>query len=123
MNCWVLLSLLMAHIVGDFYLQSDKYCKRKKILKIKSSFLYIHSIIIGILSWAFVPFTDFWIYALIIGGTHLLRQFGIRKKSKELQLCRSFSMYWQSLRLVVKETICRECGAEVDEEVVYRAVA
>lgn len=72
MNCWVLLSLLMAHIVGDFYLQSDKYCKRKKILKIKSSFLYIHSIIIGILSWAFVPFTDFWIYALIIGGTHLL---------------------------------------------------
>ena len=53
----------------------------------------------------------------------LIRQFGIRKKSKELQLCRSFSMYWQSLRLVVKETICRECGAEVDEEVVYRAVA
>ncbi len=54
---------------------------------------------------------------------YTLRQFGIRKKSKELQLCRSFSMYWQSLRLVVKETICRECGAEVDEEVVYRAVA
>ena len=54
---------------------------------------------------------------------YIIRQFGIRKKSKELQLCRSFSMYWQSLRLVVKETICRECGAEVDEEVVYRAVA
>ena len=72
MNSWLLLSLLTAHVVGDFYLQSDKYCKRKEQLKIKSPFLYIHSVIIGLLSWAFVPFTDFWIFALIIGGTHLL---------------------------------------------------
>lgn len=72
MNSWLLLSLLTAHVVGDFYLQSDKYCKRKELLKIKSPFLYIHSVIIGLLSWAFVPFTDFWIFALIIGGTHLL---------------------------------------------------
>lgn len=72
MNSWLLLSLLTAHVVGDFYLQSDKYCKRKEQLKIKSPFLYIHSVIIGLLSWAFVPFTDFWIFALIIGSTHLL---------------------------------------------------
>ena len=72
MNSWLLLSLLTAHIVGDFYLQSDKYCKRKEQLKIKSPFLYIHSVIIGLLSWAFVPFTDFWIFALIIWGSHLL---------------------------------------------------
>ena len=72
MNSWLLLSLLTAHIVGDFYLQSDKYCIRKELLKIKSPFLYIHSVIVGLLSWAFVPFTDFGIFALIIGGTHLL---------------------------------------------------
>lgn len=66
MNSWLLLSLLTAHVVGDFYLQSDKHCKRKEQLKIKSPFLYIHSVIIGLLSWAFVPFTDFWIFALII---------------------------------------------------------
>ena len=72
MNSWLLLSLLTAHIVGDFYLQSDKYCKRKELLKIRSPFLYIHTVIVGLLSWAFVPFADFWIFALIIGGTHLL---------------------------------------------------
>lgn len=70
MNSWLLLSLLTAHIVGDFYLQSDKYCKQKELLKIKSPFLYIHSVIVGLFSWAFVPFTDFGIFALIIGGTH-----------------------------------------------------
>ena len=72
MNSWLLLSLLTAHIVGDFYLQSDKYCIRKELLKIKSPFLYIHSVIVGLLSWAFVPFTDFCFFALIIAGTHLL---------------------------------------------------
>ena len=50
MNSWLLLSLLMAHIIGDFYLQSDKYCKKKGELKFKSLFLYIHAVIIGLLS-------------------------------------------------------------------------
>lgn len=72
MNSWLLLSLLTAHVIGDFYLQSDKYCKRKEESKLKSSFLYIHSIIIGLLSWAFVPTMDFWLYALLIVVTHLL---------------------------------------------------
>lgn len=62
----------MAHVLGDFYLQSDKYCKRKGLLKIKSPFLYIHSGIVGLLSWAFVPTIDFWLYALLIFITHLL---------------------------------------------------
>ncbi len=62
----------MAHVIGDFYLQSDKYCKRKEESKLKSPFLYIHSIIIGVLSWALVPAADFWIFALVILGTHLL---------------------------------------------------
>lgn len=38
MNSWLLLSLLMAHVIGDFYLQSDKYCKRKEESKLKSPF-------------------------------------------------------------------------------------
>ena len=53
----------------------------------------------------------------------LLREFGIRKSSKEFLLCHSFRMYGQSIRLVVKEAISSECGAEVDHEVVHRAVA
>ncbi len=72
MNSWLLLSLLIAHVIGDFYLQSDKYCKRKEDRKIKSPFLYIHSAIIGLLSWLFVPAIDFWLFALLIFITHLL---------------------------------------------------
>jgi len=26
MNSWLFLSLLLAHVIGDFYLQNDKYC-------------------------------------------------------------------------------------------------
>ena len=72
MNSWLLLSLLMAHVIGDFYLQSDKYCKRKEESKLKSPFLYVHSTIIGLLSWAFVQTVDFWVYALLISVTHLM---------------------------------------------------
>ena len=36
MNSWLLLSLLTAHVIGDFYLQSDKYCKRKEVSKLLS---------------------------------------------------------------------------------------
>lgn len=72
MNSWLLLSLLTAHVIGDFYLQSNKYCKRKEESKLKSSFLYIHAIIMGLLSWAFVPTVGFWLYALLIVVTHFL---------------------------------------------------
>lgn len=54
MNIWLLLSLLMAHVIGDFYVQNDKYCKKKEESKIKSPFLFIHSVIMGLLAWAFV---------------------------------------------------------------------
>ncbi len=72
MNGWLLLSLLTAHVIGDFYLQSDKYCKQKDLMNFKSSFLYIHSVTVGLLSWAFVPFANFGFFAMIIGITHLL---------------------------------------------------
>ena len=72
MNSWLLLSLLMAHVIGDFYLQSNKYCQGKESSKLKSPFLYVHSLIIGLLSWIFVPAFEFWFYALLIFVTHLL---------------------------------------------------
>ena len=55
MNSWLFLSLLLAHVIGDFYLQNDKYCVQKEERKFKSWFLYVHSLIIGVVSWAVVP--------------------------------------------------------------------
>lgn len=50
----VLVKLLVAHILGDFLVQSDKWVSHKKKNKAKSRFLYIHSIIIGIFSYIFL---------------------------------------------------------------------
>ena len=59
MNNWLFLSLLLAHVIGDFYLQNDKYCAQKEERKFKSWFLYVHSLIIGVVSWAVVPIYEF----------------------------------------------------------------
>ncbi len=72
MNSWLFLSLLLAHVIGDFYLQNDKYCARKAERKFKSWFLYVHSLIIGGVSWAVVPICDFGFYALAIAFSHLV---------------------------------------------------
>lgn len=72
MNNWLLLSLVLAHIIGDFYFQSDRYCKQKEEKGFKSWFLYFHSFSIGILSWLMVPMCDFGLYALIIVASHFV---------------------------------------------------
>ena len=64
------LSLVFAHIVGDFYLQTDKYCEQKETRKFKSWFLYVHAITIGLLSWIIVPSCGFGLWALLIAVSH-----------------------------------------------------
>ncbi|MGL4853418.1 MAG: DUF3307 domain-containing protein [Phocaeicola sp.] len=71
MNSSLLLSLIMAHVIADFYLQRDKDCMQKQALKLKSPFLYLHAAIVGALSWLFVPTFSFAIWALTIALTHL----------------------------------------------------
>ena len=63
MNSTLFLSLVLAHIIGDFYLQTDKYCQQKETRKFKSWFLYVHAIIIGMLSWMIVPSCNFGLWA------------------------------------------------------------
>ena len=70
MNNTLFLSLVMAHIIGDFYLQTDKCCKQKETRKFKSWFLYVHAIILGLLSWIMVPSCNFGLWALLIAVSH-----------------------------------------------------
>lgn len=72
MNSWLFLGLLLAHVIGDFYLQNDKYCAQKEERKFRSWFLYVHSLIIGGVSWAAVPVYEFRFYALAIAFSHLV---------------------------------------------------
>ena len=70
MNSTLFLSLVLAHIIGDFYLQTEKYCKQKEARKFKSWFLYVHAIIIGLLSWIIAPSCSFGLWALLIAISH-----------------------------------------------------
>ena len=72
MNSTLFISLILAHIIGDFYLQTDEYCKQKETKKLKSWFLYIHSVTIGVLSWIMVPSCNFALWALIIAISHFV---------------------------------------------------
>ena len=70
MNSTLFLSLVLAHIIGDFYLQTDKCCEQKEKRKFKSWFLYVHAITIGLLSWIIVPSCSFGLWALMIAVSH-----------------------------------------------------
>ena len=71
MNSWLFLSLLLGHVIADFYLQNDKYCSQKEEKKFRSCFLYVHSLLVAVVSWALVPVSDFGFYALTIALSHL----------------------------------------------------
>lgn len=72
MDSGLFLSLAVAHIIGDFYLQTDKCCEQKERSKLKSWFLYVHAIIMGLLSWILVPSCYFGLWALSIAVSHFV---------------------------------------------------
>lgn len=63
-------NLLLAHVLGDFYCQTDKWCDAKRNKIFKSRFLYVHPVIIGILSWLLVWDWTFAICALVLMLSH-----------------------------------------------------
>lgn len=68
----VFIKLLLAHIIGDFFLQSDDFCKRKLKNGVKSPELYLHSLIIFTLSWIALCSWNAWGIAIIVGASHLI---------------------------------------------------
>jgi len=53
-NLLILVKLFAAHLIGDFVIQTDKWVKHKEDYKIKSKYLYYHSILHGILVYLFI---------------------------------------------------------------------
>lgn len=69
---YLIFNLIVAHILGDFYLQTKKSCENKFLYSIKGKSLWLHSLIIGILSWiAIWDFRGWWL-ALGIMIAHFL---------------------------------------------------
>ena len=70
------LCLLLAHLVADFVLQTDKSCKSKVDNKWRSPYQFIHAGEVFVLSWLVTWNLDLWWCALVIGVTHLMIDIG-----------------------------------------------
>lgn len=66
------IQLFLAHIIGDFVLQSDAWAKSKREKKLKSVHFYFHILIHGLLIMLVVWDLNFWPQALVIMGLHFL---------------------------------------------------
>lgn len=62
--------LLLCHVIGDFYLQTDKICKQKLASRFSSIWTYLHPLIVAGISWLAVGDIDFWLYAIILLLSH-----------------------------------------------------
>jgi hypothetical protein len=68
----LLIQILMAHMIGDFFLQPKKWVQDKEVKKLRSAYLYLHtSIHIALILLLTGGFT-FWKIALLIGALHFL---------------------------------------------------
>ena len=68
----LVLILIVAHILGDFYLQWDYSCKNKILSSVRGKDLWLHSLIIGMLSWIAIWDLRGWWLALCIMILHFL---------------------------------------------------
>ncbi|RZK53688.1 MAG: DUF3307 domain-containing protein, partial [Pedobacter sp.] len=67
-----LLKLLLAHLLGDFFLQPNAWVTEKEQLKLKSAKLYWHVVIHVALIFLVFMSLSVWKIALVIGATHLV---------------------------------------------------
>jgi len=68
----LLILQLLAHLVSDFYLQTEKSCKSKADNAFKSGHLYIHVLITFACAWLFSLDVGYWWAALLIATLHLV---------------------------------------------------
>ncbi len=66
----ILVKLLLAHLIGDFFLQPDAWVRAKEQHKLRAYQFYLHITIHGILAWVLLGQVDLWPYALAIALSH-----------------------------------------------------
>ena len=66
----VIVKLLLAHLLGDFLLQPTSWVLDKENKKHKSKYLYVHTLLHGILAWLIVGEIAFGWFALALAVSH-----------------------------------------------------
>ena len=65
-------NLIVAHVLGDFYLQWGSSCKNKVLYSVKGKDLWLHSLVIGVLTWVAISDIRGWWLAACIMMVHFL---------------------------------------------------
>jgi Protein of unknown function (DUF3307) len=68
----LLIKLLIAHFIGDFFLQPEKWVKEKEQKKLKSPKLYLHIIIHVLITSLILWNISLWPIVIIIGVSHFI---------------------------------------------------
>ena len=68
----ILVRLLIAHCIVDFFLQSSAGIQQKKKNLLRSSYLWWHVALVTLISWLFIPDISYWRQILLIGGSHAI---------------------------------------------------
>lgn len=84
MMCKLLILQLLAHLVSDFFLQTEKSCKSKADNAFKSVHLYIHAAITFACAWLLSMSWGYWWAALLIAVLHLVID-GLKSICKNLK--------------------------------------
>lgn len=96
----IFVKLLLAHLLGDFILQPTSWVLDKESKKQKSIYLYVHTLIHGILAALFIGEIQFIWLAILLAVSHgfidFLKLYYQRKNTK-----RNWFLYDQLLHLVV----------------------
>lgn len=105
------LTLLVAHLVGDFLLQTDSLCAKKCERRFRCGFLYVHAVIIALLSLMAFWDLSYWPWALGIGASHLIID-GVKS-------CVNKDSIWvflidQIFHLVILMVVASTCAARCD---------
>jgi len=114
----ILAKLILAHILGDFFLQPKSWVEDKEKRKWASPYLYIHILIHFILILLLLWDLNYWSVALIIAGSHLVIDglkvtaqtvrtksywFGIDQLSHVLIIVAVWFFYWNGTGTEVAE--------------------
>ena len=70
--CRFVILQFLAHLVSDFFLQTEKSCKDKANNAFKSKHLYIHTLVTFACAWLFSLNMKYWWAALVISVLHLV---------------------------------------------------
>jgi len=95
----VIVKLLLAHLLGDFLLQPTSWVLDKENKKHKSKYLYVHTLLHGILAWLIVGEIAFGWFALALAVSHGLIDF-LKLEFQKKKTKRNWFVIDQMLHLI-----------------------